>query len=559
MTQSSKTKSGPETKSSPGRILVWTEDIRTRLNDILARSIYEAIDIEMIDLGGPDSLAKFQFRRTRTGTQKLRQSLKTLGILEPITLKLFIGEDGVRTYYGVDGHTRLKILKSLLKEDPDFPIPLFRILPEDCSDADASLIAYELNRYQENFDDEDQTAAIIRIFENTSFTQSEIAKFVDKSLTRVNEVIAAFTKVPPEARKLIEARKKTVKWGEEIARLHRDEHKEAQQRIFELAVESHYSVKDIKDWIDNKFAEFEAEKKAQKVISETPPSGGVIKDDPKTLTRGQVREIHNDVVKKITRQKTTMGGEKKFIVEKGDGEYEPGIRMTERVLKDQGYSFIPGPAPKKDSTKKKERPKMPSSKELMEEGHATTLCEHCGGRTHPFVAEQQGVDVEAYRSRNHIYCQTKHMIARFQKRLEKDPITKMLENDPKLTLKKIANESHQIYKEELERRKQVWKDENLPKPAKTKKKGPKAGEPVDDKKAPTKLELFEKVRKKYPKIASPHLLDAIEKNYRGEKGYSQDDIVEKFKKEGLSGASKGTVSRGFTAVKKKMAEFVKEQ
>lgn len=529
-------------------------ELKKRVNEILSSGQWMNVDPKQVIMPEEKGkYAKFQFRRKRQNYEKLKESIKDVGVVDPIVLKTEAGVDGVTRYYILDGHTRFVILLDLLAEDPTTLIPPFLVV--ECNDADATLIAQKLNEFSENLDDEDRDFAAIRMFEIGGLSQAEIARRLKYSKGMVSMIISAFRDVPAEAREKIESRQWTTKHGIELARLKKDQ--DEQRRIFDNAKRHRYNAAKMGEMVDNSRARVAFTAEAKKFLREE------LGDQQKTMTTGDLAKVHEKTVKKLGREKLGFyDGPKKLVYRLGSSEIEPALSHTKEALQELGFSITEGEATIVEPDAEKPKPKMPNDKELMQESYYVSICPYCKGRTTGFIAEEFGFQTEhTYRTGDaiaHDYCYLQAQIEDFQKKLEKTTIYKKLHEDPEnFSLEQMNNKSHQMYKDELERRKQKWREENLPDPNKTAKKGTKTGEVVlkaktvgSDQKASSDLELLKIVRKAQPDLVKEPFFIAYEKHLNKETGYESQAAV----KNTLS-SSMGTVSRAFLKISNAIEEL----
>lgn len=548
--------SEPVIESSPGRTEETDIDaeLKQRVHEILSSGEWMNVDIDQIILPQQDGehkelYAKFQFRRKRQNYDALKNSIRDIGVVAPIVLKRESGVDGVVRYYLLDGHTRTVILKELLQEDPTTLIPPFLVV--DCNDADATLVADVLNSFGENLDGEDKAFAAIRMYEIGGLPQVEIARRLNYGKSTVSEIISAFRDVPKEAREMIETRKWSVRHGRELARLKDD--KEEQMRIFENAKQHRYSSEKMEQTVYDSRSRRKYQSEAKKYFKEQLSSR---KD--KTLTTADFEALHKQALKAVCKEHHPWGG--------GETQYKmgnivPAPTYTKAALEELDFEIVEGEVTiEKAEEKKPEKPKMPTNDELMQEGYHRSICPFCGGRTSQFIAEHLDFECEdVYHPHTgiaHTYCYLKNKIETLQKLFENTAIYKRLQKDPEgFSLEQMNNQSHAIYKEELERRKQQWRIENLPDPQATVKKGTKTGEVANKSKTPEdegnpELIILQQIREKQPDLVEECFFEAYEKYLKRVKGYESQAKVKKSLK-----SSMGTVSRNFLKISAAIDNF----
>lgn len=553
-------------QSSPGRTYVkpesWdNEGFRQRVNDSLRSADYFDVDIALIMLPKElNVLAKYQYRRD-TKPERLVASILAKGVLEVITLQKAIVNDEI-VYYIIDGHTRYLAWLKAREQDPSIPVPNFRTLEID--DADAAQVAVELNRFQENLSEEDMYALVIRMVEEAGVKQTDIAEQLGMSTSYISDIVAAFHKVPTEARRMIEAGNWTVKHGRMLSRLH--EHPKAQMRIFKQALRYDDSAAKLeervkKTLLSQDFVE-KATKDISKVVDEVHDDGQIVG----TVTEDQVYSIHNKLLEKHGTRSGSYG--RGYVLADGKVEATVPESQVRKILQEAGYEIVKkeeavSTTPDQQVVKKK--PKMPSKEELMDDPYKRCICPICKGPTHPVVVKELGFVVnQRYYDRNtgksgtaHAHCylmkeiaQSKEYLLKLEKKLAAESLQKLF-SKKKSNLETLNNEAHAIYKAELERRKQAWRDKNLPKPARTKKKGTKVGEPVS-KKPKDPIVVLQKLRKKQPDLVAQKYWDPYERYLKKEEGYqTQRQIFEND-----SGLSKGSVFRAFKKLEKAISEEV---
>lgn len=558
----------PEVETSPERTLVepesWdNEGFRERVAKILSEAEYPIVNIEDIII--PEvGLGKFQYRRFREN-DGLYDSILRMGIFEEITLQ---GTEDLK-YHIIDGNSRFRHWLRAREEDSSLPTPVFRVL--DISDADAAQVAVEINRFGQNLDEEDLQALVIRLVEEAGIRQKDIAGQLGISESYVSNIVAAFQKVPSEARALIEQRKWTVRHGRHLARLH--DHSKIQKRITKQAMKTGYSSSEMNEKVKRELLKLEFETKSKKVIDDLAKT--VTRSEGQALgevTVDQADSIHYDLVEKFGTKVYKPSGYK-MVLSDGDVEANATITQTKKLLKEKGYTIIPTPAitetDEDGKTVEKAVPSMPSKDDLMDGPSENFTCSYCGGPTHPAVSESLGFEtVEKYRGYNqgrgmdHSHCDLKddivelgdeiaemeRRLAESHKELKKETLSKLMKRKDK-TLKQINNEGHAIFKEELERRKLAWRDEHLPEPEEIVKKGSKVGDvikkkkPVVDHEEDDSLELLKQVRTLQPDLVKDCFFIAYEKNLQKAVGYTSQAEVKK-----TLSSSMGTVSRNFLKI-----------
>jgi ParB-like chromosome segregation protein Spo0J len=538
------------------RLESWDNDhFRERVREILLTAKVMDIDIGKIQVPA-QGLAKFQFRRNRAPSS-LKESIKANGVLEPILLQQ-VGE----SFFIVDGHGRLTAWQQAVAEVSDLPKPVFLVIDSDLlPDTMAMQLAAELNMNSQNFNDEDAAVLIIRLFEEGKMKQADIMRLLRKSKSYISEVISGFRDVPPEARGLIESGAWTVKHGCELARL-KDEPDE-QLRLMKQAIATKYSADLMGEKVDSVLAKWRWQKLAKGKLEAAPPETKKAGEAVGTLTTHQVEKIHSDIVKETTETKPMYSGIDKHVVKTGKGEYEPTIAATTKILKSQGYEIVEGPEPK--TVEKKELPKMPEDDALMEESHWTPgICPVCKGRTHPAVAKALGFDTDVLYRRSgtqangiaHKMCailnsikELKDELKKDEQYLQKDDLYRLLQAG-KTTLEEINNKSHALYKDELERRKQAWREKNLPK---TVLKTETAIQKPAVEKKNTLFARIDQLETQQPDLVpSDHDYWGAYRKYKaGENGWEDHRSVAKSM--GLS--SHGSVQRQFQKIESALAEL----
>lgn len=528
-------------------------ELKARVHEILSSGEWMNVDVSQVILPEEKGkFAKFQFRRKRQNYDRLKGSIKDIGIVDPIVLKQESGVDGVARYYLIDGHTRFNILLELLSEDPTTQVPPFLVI--ECSDADATLIAEKLNAFSENLDDEDRSFAVIRMFEIGGVSQVEIARRLGYSKSTVSEIIGAFRDVPPDARDRIERRSWTVQHGIELARLKNE--KDEQMRIFELAKTHRYNATKMGEMVAASRDRERYRQEAKKLLKEE-----LAGQENKVITKGDFEHLHEKTVKTLGREKPTYYGSDaptKYQFR----TIEPAPLHTKSALEDLGFTVVEGEATIEEAVAAKpEKPKMPKDKDLMDEDYYVQVCPFCGGRTSEFIAEALNFKTayvhEPKGGYAHDYCLLQFRLADIQKRIEATTIYKKLHEDSEgFSLEQMNNQSHQMYKDELEIRKQKWREENLPDPQKTSKKGTKTGEVVPKSKTVTPddaskdVELLQQVIAAQPNLVEECFFTAYEKYLNKQKGYESQSAVKKSLK-----SSMGVVSRAFLKISSAIEEL----
>lgn len=552
-------------QSSPGRTYVkpesWdNEGFRERVADILRSADYFDVDPTLIML--PEELnvmAKYQYRRD-TNPERLVASILAKGVLEVITLQSATVDDKI-AYYIIDGHTRYLAWLKAKEHDPNIMVPNFRVLQID--DADAAQVAVELNRFQENLSEEDMYALVIRMVEEAGVKQTDIAEQLGMSTSYISDIVAAFHKVPTEARRLIEAGNWTVKHGRMLSRLH--EHPKDQMRIFKQALRYYDSAAKLEERVKKALlskAFFEkATKDISKIVDEVHDDGQIVG----TVTEEQVYSIHNKLLKKHGSPSSSFRRDYALV----DGNVEATVPESQirKILQDAGYEIVKKEESVPTTTDQKVVKKkltMPPKEELMDDPYKRCICPICKGPTHPVVVKKLGFAVKerhyTYATGKsgtaHRHCflvnsiaEIKKKLQSFEKELAGESLNKLFSKKGS-DLKKLNDEAHAIYKVELERRKQVWRDKNLPKPSKTRKKGTKVGEPVS-KKPKDPIAVLQKLRKKQPDLVAMKYWDPYERYLKKEEGYqTQLQVLES-----TPGLSKGSIFRAF----KKLGTAISEE
>ncbi len=447
------------------------QGFRETVRDILLSGKMMDVDITKIQIPA-EGLGKFQFRRTRE-LDELEKSIRTNGVLEPIVLQ----QDG-DLFYIIDGNTRFLLWREAVAEIPDLPKPVFLVL--HVPDTIAMQLAAELNRNGQNLDNEDESVLIIRLYEQGKMRQVDISTLLGMSKSYVSEVVSAFRDVPGDARTLIESGTWAVKHGRELARL--KDYPNEQTRIMKQAIATEYDATVMEEKVDSALAKLRWMKDAEKKLKAVNLEGNIPGEEVRVLRSSQVEKVHKDILKDTTeRRPSGYGSRDHSIVKVGKGEYEPTVAATTKILKKLGYEVLPGEAPAEKVSAEPERPKMPTNDEIMQERYYRSICPICKGRTHPFVAEELGfkTTTDYYGSGGsgiaHQYCalqkrieQHKKEVKKIEDQLEKDDLALMIRGGE--TLEAINGRSHDIYKTELEARKQAWREKNLPQkvPKKTK-------------------------------------------------------------------------------------------
>lgn len=554
-------------QSSPGRTYVkpesWdNEGFRKRVSDSLRSADYFDVDVALIML--PEELnvlAKYQYRRD-TKPERLIASILTKGVLEVITLQNAIVDDK-SVYYIIDGHTRYLAWLKAREQDPSISVPNFRVL--QISDADAAQVAVELNRFQENLSDEDMHALVIRMVEEAGVKQTDIAEQLGMSTSYISDIVAAFHKVPTVARQLIEAGNWTVKHGRMLSRLH--EYPKDQMRVFKQALRYDDSAAKLEERVKKALLSLNFVKSATKDISkvaeEVQEDGQIVG----TVTEGQVYSIHNKLLEKHGSRSDKYG--RGYVLKDGNIEATVPESQVRKLLQNAGFEIVEekkavsSDSSTADQQVVKKKPTMPSKEHLMDDPSKKCFCPVCKGPTHPVVVKELGFAIKSYHydyatgrgGVAHKHCvlvgkiaEKKKTLLSLEKQLAAESLTKLF-SKKESDLKTLNNEAHAIYKSELERRKQVWRDKHLPKPSKTRKKGTKVGDVVSLKpKDP--IAVLQKLRKKQPDLVAQKYWDPYERYLKKEEGYqTQRQIYE-----GNSDLSKGSVFRAFKKLEKAIEE-----
>lgn len=565
----------PDTEKFAQRTIVepesWdNEGFRERMASILASAIYEDFSIEDI-IVPHDKPGKFQYRRFREN-DTLYDSILKNGVLEEITLQKKDGQ-----YFIIDGNSRLSEWLRAREQDSSLPKPVFRILV-DIPDAYAAQLAVELNRFGQNLDGEDLQALVIRLVEEAGIKQVDIAGQLNISKGYVSDIVSAFQKVPPEARAMIEDRRWTVKHGRFLAKL--SEYPKEQEQAMKLAIKNGWTTDDLEQRVKKALLQIQFEKDASTVIDDVVGDITQPGQQIKEVTDKQLERIHSDLEKKFTSYSSRSYGGKR-VLKDGIIEAPANISTTKKVLKKAGYVIVPSPVRTKTSVEGEPEvviPSMPSEDILMEGSKEKYTCQFCDGPTHPVVVEELGFETaDKYlgpptysHGNNHLRCdleqnlvnlmdelaELQESITECEKQLKNEPLSKLMQKKG-LTLEEVNNKAHAIYKDELESRKQKWREENLPDPKTTSKKGTKTGEVVlnaktviEDHDVSADLELLQMVRDLQPNLVDECFFDAYEMYLHKNQGFESQAKVKKTLQ-----SSMGVVSRAFL----KISDAIEEQ
>lgn len=501
------------------------ENMRERINTLIARGVIKQLTLEELDnivIPEPQEddyvpLAKYQFRRVRDSFnyQTLKADCLRNGITKYLVAKREVDDYGYVSYYILDGHTRYKIFRELLAEDPDFPLPTFLIL--DCSEADATLIAKNYNNYSENLDEEDDHFAIIRSIEIGGISQAEAARRFDKAESTISDIVAAFQKVPQDVRTLIESRRLKVKHGTQLARLR--DYPKKQTSLANKAIDKYWAASQLKAEVDKELLRIGYLDDAAKVIDEVAGKYSTEGLEVRQKTKSEVEKIHTDLQKRFGKPESSWSSKMIFKGCSGGISIGPTKGQTERVLKKAGYKIVDDPPRSKSvDGQQGDGPMialMPSQEELM----SSNVCRFCGGSIDPDVAEKLKFDL-AFRQA-HVHCdiiddiqreqstidRAKKNLAEFQKKLKNEKISTILEKRG-ITLEQFNEEAAKVRADVLREKQIAWYEENI---------------------------NLDKVKEATPDLVPEHYWEPIEKFLRQDEGYeTPKDAASQVGKKGVA-------------------------
>lgn len=228
------------------------------------------IPIHQIEVNPYQPREKFD----ETALQELATSIKTHGIIQPITVRSL----GVGKYQLIAGERRLRASKlAKLKQ-----IPAYIRTADDQAMLEIALI--------ENIQREDLNAMEIaqnyqRLIEECTLTHEDLAKRLGKTRTTISNYLRLL-KLPPEIQLALKSKKLSMGHARALIAIDKVE---VQLMLFQNIVEQGWSVRKVEDWVRQYKNQNKKTPKKKKTATRLPPEIQQLQDDLARRLDTQVR------------------------------------------------------------------------------------------------------------------------------------------------------------------------------------------------------------------------------------------------------------------------------